>query len=63
MLFDAKIMHVKQFLKICKIEPFGEGGGTSPHFGSSFPKMCRTKKTLKMDYLALEYVHTIDIPL
>ena len=37
MLFDAKIMHVMQFLKMCKIEPFGEGG-TSSHFGSFFSK-------------------------
>ncbi len=61
-MLDTKIMHVKPFLKICKIEPFGEGGHFTPLW-QFFSKNAPYQKTLKMDYLALEYVHTINIPL
>ena len=51
--------HLWKFVKLNHLER----GAISPHFGCFFSKMCRTQKTLKMNYLALEYVHTINIPL
>ena len=59
-VFDAKIMHVKQFLKICKIEPFGEGG-ISPHFHSFSQKMHHTKNNKNRFFFALDYVYKLII--